>query len=116
MRTPSCGGSQAPKSATTPTPSATSPERLAEASAESSSGPDQVYGNDSRWGLGFALGLPWAEAGSPRVFGMVGAGGSWAGMDPERGVAVAITKNVLSMDFETVRRIVGAILAEVDRG
>ena len=91
-------------------------ERLAEASAESSSGPDQVYGNDSRWGLGFALGLPWAEAGSPRVFGMAGAGGGWAGADPERGVAVAITKNVLSMDFETVQRIVGAILAKVDRG
>jgi hypothetical protein len=47
---------------------------------------------------------------------MAGAGGSWAGADPERGVAVAITKNVLSMDFETVQRIVGAILAKVDRG
>jgi CubicO group peptidase (beta-lactamase class C family) len=91
-------------------------EQLAEASAESSSGPDQVYGNDeSRWGLGFALGLPWDEAGSRRVFGMAGAGGSWAGADPERGVAVAVTKNVLSMDFTTVQRVVGAILAEVDR-
>lgn len=91
-------------------------ERLDAATAESSSGPDQVYGNDmSRWGLGFALGLPWDEAGSPRVFGMAGAGGSWAGADPERGVAVAVTKNVLSMDFETVQRVVGAILAEVDR-
>jgi CubicO group peptidase (beta-lactamase class C family) len=92
-----------------------SAQRLAEASAESSSGPDQVYGNESRWGLGFGLGLPWDEAGSARVFGMAGAGGSWAGADPERGVAVAVTKNVLSMDFETVTTVVGAILAEVDR-
>ena len=92
-----------------------SAQRLAEASAESWSGPDQVYGNESRWGLGFGLGLPWDEAGSARVFGMAGAGGSWAGADPERGVAVAVTKNVLSMDFETVTTVVGAILAEVDR-
>jgi CubicO group peptidase (beta-lactamase class C family) len=89
------------------------PERLAAASAESSSGPDQVYGNESRWGLGFALGLPWDDAGSPRVFGMAGAGGSWAGADPDRGLAVAVTKNVLSMDFVTVQRIVGAILDAV---
>lgn len=93
-----------------------SPQRLAQASAESSSGVDQVYGNDSRWGLGFGLGLPGDEAGSPRAFGMAGAGGSWAGADPGRGVAVAVTKNVLSMDFTTVRRIVGTILAEVAPG
>ncbi|MHA6779986.1 serine hydrolase domain-containing protein [Pseudonocardia saturnea] len=91
-----------------------SAERLAAASAESSSGPDQVYGNDeSRWGLGFGLGLPWDEAGSARVFGMAGAGGSWAGADPDRGLAVAVTKNVLSMDFVAVQRIVGAILGAV---
>jgi CubicO group peptidase (beta-lactamase class C family) len=89
--------------------------RLAEASAESSSGPDRVYGNDgSRWGLGFGLGLPWD--GSPQVFGMAGAGGSWAGADPERGVAVAVTKNVMGMDFASVQRIVTAIMNEVDRG
>lgn len=78
-----------------------------------SSGPDQVYGNESRWGLGFGLGLSWDDAGSPRVFGMAGAGGSWAGADPDRGLAVAVTKNVLSMDFVAVQRIVGAILAAV---
>lgn len=90
-----------------------SAERFAAASAESSSGPDQVYGNESRWGLGFCLGLPWEEAGSPQVFGMAGAGGSWAGADPDRGLAVAVTKNVLSMDFVAVRQIVGAILDAV---
>ena len=91
--------------------------RRAEATAESSSGPDQVFGNDeSRWGLGFALGLPWDETGSPRVFGMAGAGGSWAGADPDRGVAVAVTRNVMGMDFTTVERVVRAVLEAVDRG
>jgi CubicO group peptidase (beta-lactamase class C family) len=91
-----------------------SEERLAEASSVSSAGPDQVYGNDSRWGLGFALGLPWDEAGPPRVFGMAGAGGSWAGADPERGVAVAVTRNVLGTDFRTVERVVRAVLSSVE--
>ena len=91
--------------------------RRAEATAESSSGPDQVFGNDeSRWGLGFALGLPWDEAGSSPVFGMAGAGGSWAGADPDRGVAVAVTRNVMGMDFTTVERVVRAVLDAVDRG
>lgn len=94
-----------------------SAERRAEATAQSSSGPDQVFGNDeSRWGLGFALGLPWDEPGSPRVFGMAGAGGSWAGADPDRGVAVAVTRNVMGMDFTAVERLVRAVLDGVDRG
>ena len=63
--------------------------------------------------LGFALGLPFDETGAPRAFGWAGAGGSWAGADPDRGVAVAVTKNVWAMDFTTVERLVGAVLAEV---
>jgi CubicO group peptidase (beta-lactamase class C family) len=93
-----------------------SAERLAAASAESSSGPDQVFGNDSRWGLGFGLGLPWDERAPSRAFGMAGAGGSWAGADPDRGVAVAVTRNLMSMDFATVERLGRAILDAVDRG
>jgi CubicO group peptidase (beta-lactamase class C family) len=91
-------------------------ERLAAAWTESSSGTDQVYGNDSRWGLGFGLGLPWDEASSPRVFGMAGAGGSWAGADPDRGVALAVTRTVMGMDFATVERVGRAVLDAVDRG
>jgi CubicO group peptidase (beta-lactamase class C family) len=90
-------------------------DRLDAACAESSSGVDQVYGNDSRWGLGFALGLPFEGVDAPRAFGMAGAGGSWAGADPDRGVAVAVTKSLMGMDFETVRRVVGAVLTEVGR-
>jgi CubicO group peptidase (beta-lactamase class C family) len=66
--------------------------------------------------LGFALGLPFGpddDTGAPRAFGWAGAGGSWAGADPERGVAVAVTKNVMGMDFTAVERLVGAVLAAV---
>jgi CubicO group peptidase (beta-lactamase class C family) len=86
--------------------------QLADVSTVSAAGEDQVYGNACRMSLGFALGLPFDEAG-PRAFGWAGAGGSWAGADPDRGVAVAVTKNVLSMDFTTVERLVGAVLAAV---
>jgi CubicO group peptidase (beta-lactamase class C family) len=86
-----------------------SSQRLPMAYTESSSGVDQVYGNPSRWGLGFGLGLPFDEENFPRVFGMAGAGGSWAGADADRRIAVAVTKNVLSMDFETVRTLVTAV-------
>jgi CubicO group peptidase (beta-lactamase class C family) len=90
-----------------------SPGRLAELSAVGSQGTDQVFGNESAWALGYALGLPLAEEGdtsASRVFGMAGAGGSWAGGDLDRGLALAITKNVVSDDFETVRRVVRLVV------
>jgi CubicO group peptidase (beta-lactamase class C family) len=86
--------------------------RLADVSTVSVEGEDQVYGNECRMGLGFSLWLPGDETAS-RAFGWAGAGGSWAGADPERGVAVAVTKNVMGMDFTAVERLVGAVLAEV---
>ena len=89
----------------------TSP-RLADVSTVSAAGEDQVYGNPCRMSLGFALGLPFDEE-ATRAFGWAGAGGSWAGADPDRGVAVAVTKNVMGMDFTAVERLVGAVLAAV---
>jgi CubicO group peptidase (beta-lactamase class C family) len=89
----------------------TSP-RLADVSTVSAAGDDQVYGNPCRMSLGFALGLPFDEE-ATRPFGWAGAGGSWAGADPDRGVAVAVTKNVMGMDFTAVERLVGAVLAAV---
>jgi CubicO group peptidase (beta-lactamase class C family) len=86
-----------------------SAERLATASRVSASGIDQVYGNESRWAEGFALALPWDE--SSAAFGMAGAGGSWAWADPERGVAVAVTRNVMGMDFTAVERCARAVYA-----
>lgn len=89
------------------------PDRLPLACTASSSGVDQIYGNDSRWGLGFALELPFEGIEAPRAFGMAGAGGSWAGADPDRGVAIAVTKSLMGMDFETVRLVVSAVLRSV---
>jgi CubicO group peptidase (beta-lactamase class C family) len=91
-----------------------SADRLRDASSPSSSGPDQVYGDESAWGLGYALGFPWDE-GARTAFGMAGAGGSWAGADPARGLALAVTKSVISHDFDTLTRIARAVLGEVDR-
>lgn len=90
-----------------------SPERLAELSRLGASGTDQVFGNQSAWALGYALGMPLQEEGDTsgsRVIGMAGAGGSWAGADLDRGLALAITKNMVSDDFETVRRVARHVL------
>jgi hypothetical protein len=37
--------------------------------------PDEVCGDESAWGLGYALGFPWDEC-ARTAFGMAGAGGS----------------------------------------
>jgi CubicO group peptidase (beta-lactamase class C family) len=78
------------------------PELLREASAVSSSGVDEVFGNPSRWGLGSSLGLLGQDPNEvPTAIGIGGAGGSWACGDPTTGISFAITKNLLSMDFST---------------
>jgi hypothetical protein len=87
-----------------------SPERLRAVTAVAASGEDRVFGNDSSWGLGFAIGLPGADAAeTASVFGMAGAGGSYAFGDTATGIACAITKNRLTDDFATVDRVVEAI-------
>ncbi len=43
------------------------------------------------------------------TFGTAGAGGSWAGADRSTGLAVAVSKNVLSDDFQTVGTIASLI-------
>lgn len=90
-----------------------SPERLREATAIAWSGPDEVFGMPSAWGLGYAIGRPGsAPEETPTVFGMGGAGGSMAYADSATGTVLAITKNLLAQDFETV----GRIAAVVERG
>jgi len=95
------------------------PDTLRTATAVAASGEDAVFGNPSTWALGYSIGL----LGSPppqhpaedtsTVFGMGGAGGTMAFGDTATGLAVGITKNVLSMDFDTAtavsRLIVGAV-------
>jgi CubicO group peptidase (beta-lactamase class C family) len=85
-----------------------SPERLREATAVSISGLDQVFGMPTTWGLGYGIGRlgSTAEA-SPTSFGIIGgAGGSFAYADTTTGIAVAVTKNRLTPDFNTATRLI----------
>ncbi|WP_214107853.1 serine hydrolase domain-containing protein [Acrocarpospora catenulata] len=86
-----------------------SPERLSEMTAVSFSGPDQVFGMPSTWGLGYALGGPSSD--TPTAFGMAGAGGSYAYADTATGLVVAVTKNKLTGDFAVPVRV-AEIVAE----
>jgi CubicO group peptidase (beta-lactamase class C family) len=82
------------------------PERVAEATAVSSSGVDEVFGMPTAWGLGYGVGGPAGDAqGSPTVFGLGGVGGSFACGDTATGVAWAVTKNRISNDFSTSTRL-----------
>lgn len=87
------------------------PERLAEATAVSSSGTDEVFGNPSTWGLGFAIGGVGNDPqGASTVFGYGGVGGSFACGDTATGVAWAVTKNRVSNDFATATQL-GQLIA-----
>lgn len=81
--------------------------RLAEATAISSSGVDQVFGMPTTWGLGFSIGLPGSNPQeTPTVFGIGGVGGSFAYGDRSNGVAFGLTKNRISHDFATAGRLI----------
>ena len=88
-----------------------SPERLREATAVSASGTDEVFGNPSTWGLGYAIGgLGPAAQDSNTVFGLGGVGGSFACGDTASGIAFAVTKNRLTPDFSAatqLRQLIG---------
>jgi CubicO group peptidase (beta-lactamase class C family) len=87
------------------------PERLAEATTVSSSGPDEVFGQPTTWGLGYGIGGPGADPrDAPTVFGLGGVGGSFACGDTASGLAWAVTKNRVSNDFTTSTRL-GRLIA-----
>jgi CubicO group peptidase (beta-lactamase class C family) len=81
------------------------PERLREVTAVSSSGPDAIFGMPTRWGLGYSIGGLGAAAQRDTVFGIGGAGGSFACGDTATGTAFAITKNRVSGDFTSATRV-----------
>ena len=84
-----------------------SSERLREATAVSMSGPDQVFGMPTTWGLGYSIGrLGASSEDSKTAFGVGGAGGSFAYGDTTSGIAFGLTKNRLSNDFGTATQIV----------
>jgi len=82
------------------------PQRLAQATAVSASGIDEVFGMPSTWGLGYAIGGPAGDPqAAPTVFGYGGVGGSFACGDTATGIVWAVTKNRISNDFSTSTRI-----------
>ena len=87
-----------------------SPERLAEATAVSSRGTDEVFGQPTTWGLGYGIGGPTGDPqAAPTTFGLGGVGGSFACGDTASGLAWAVTKNRISNDFSTSTRLGGLI-------
>jgi CubicO group peptidase (beta-lactamase class C family) len=82
------------------------PERLAEVTAVSSSGTDEVFGMPTTWGLGYGIGGPDPTGpATPTAFGSGGVGGSFACGDTATGVAWAVTKNRVSSDFTTATQL-----------
>ncbi|MGW5673605.1 serine hydrolase domain-containing protein [Streptomyces sp. NPDC003860] len=92
------------------------PEQLGEATAVSFAGPDQVFGNEATWGLGYALGLPERPGTVDSVFGMAGAGGSYAFGDKANGIGFALTKNRLTMDFAAFDEITSIVYGALAPG
>jgi CubicO group peptidase (beta-lactamase class C family) len=80
--------------------------RLAEILADPYRGPDQVFGDEATWALGFSVGRVGAEPGTDRgVIAMGGAGGTFGYADTATGVAFALTKNMQTMNFDTVEQV-----------
>ena len=80
--------------------------RLSEATAVAMSGTDEVFGMPTRWGLGYAIGgLGSGSHDSSFVFGVGGAGGSFACGDTATGIAFAVTKNRLTSDFNVASQL-----------
>ena len=92
------------------------PARLREATAVAMSGSDAVFGMPTTWGLGYAIGgLGSASQGSSTVFGVGGAGGSFACGDTATGIAFAVTKNRLTNDFNAATQL-NQLVTEALRG
>jgi CubicO group peptidase (beta-lactamase class C family) len=82
-----------------------SAERLHEATTVSMTGTDAIFGMPTKWALGFAIGGLGTANDSDSVFGVGGAGGSFACGNTATGVAFAITKNRLTSDFKAASQL-----------
>jgi CubicO group peptidase (beta-lactamase class C family) len=83
------------------------PERLSEATAVAFSGPDQVFGGTTTWGLGYAIGGLGSQG--PSNFGVGGYGGSFACGDTTTGITFALTKNRLTQDFKAAAQVIQVV-------
>ncbi len=87
-----------------------SPERLREITAVEFGGMDEVTAFPATRSLGYALGAT-QLLDSPTLFGMAGSGGSAAYADTATGIAVAVTKNLVSSgEFGTFEALGGLVL------
>jgi CubicO group peptidase (beta-lactamase class C family) len=82
-----------------------SPERLKEATAVAMSGTDAIFGMPTKWALGYAIGGLGTANDSDTVFGVGGAGGSFACANTATGITFAITKNRLTSDFKAASQL-----------
>ena len=87
------------------------PARLREATAVAMSGTDEIFGMPTRWGLGYSIGGLGSGSDSSSVFGVGGAGGSFACGDTATGIAFAVTKNRLTSDFSAATQLSQLITA-----
>jgi CubicO group peptidase (beta-lactamase class C family) len=85
---------------------------LEKATTDRASGVDEVFGMPTTWGLGYSIGAVGVE--STTAFGVGGVGGSFAFADPATGIAGAITKNRLAMDFSTSSQIVQLVTSSIE--
>jgi CubicO group peptidase (beta-lactamase class C family) len=76
-----------------------SPETVADASREVSSGPDEVLIVPTRFASGFFLPSPFEPMLGPTSFGHAGAGGSLAFADPDSGVAFGYVMNSMQQNM-----------------
>ncbi|MER6172123.1 serine hydrolase domain-containing protein [Streptosporangium sp. NPDC001681] len=91
-----------------------SPERLREITEVAITGVDEVTGTPVTRSLGYAIGAT-ELLDAPTLFGMAGSGGSAAYADTATGIAIAMTKNLVSAgDFGTFDEI-GRIVMNAGR-
>ncbi|GHA28510.1 serine hydrolase domain-containing protein [Streptomyces anthocyanicus] len=90
------------------------PGQLAEVTAVAFEGTDQVFGHHVRLGLGYPLGGVGSRTGEAlTTFGWIGGGGSYVCADTAAGIALAVTKTLLTPHFDTARRLTDLITAEL---
>jgi CubicO group peptidase (beta-lactamase class C family) len=92
-----------------------SPDRLREATAVAMSGTDAIFGMPTKWGLGYAIGGLGTANDSDSVFGVGGAGGSFACGDSSTGITFAVTKNRLTPDFKAASQLSQLVTDELQK-
>jgi len=69
----------------------------------------------TKWALGYSVGRLGSQD-STSAFGIGGSGGSFAYGDHAKGVSCAVTKNLLTPDFNSATQIIGIVNAELSDG